>query len=106
MRLWELFNDAPRGKLREHGGKVVKGINTTCDVDVGEIARQSAKFGNIVSDQGLPPSWTGRSNNGTLKMGKPNDGDDWYGKDGTRPNNTHTGDPWPDGKNVGPKHAK
>lgn len=91
MRLWELFNDAPRKRqLNEFGGKVVKGINTTCDVQPGEIARQAAKFGNIVSDQGLPPTWTGRSNSGTLKMGKPNGGDDWYGKDGTRPNSTHT----------------
>jgi hypothetical protein len=106
MRLWELFNDVPRStRLNEFGGKVVKNVNTTCDVQPGEIARQAAKFGNIVSDQGLPPTWTG-INKTTSSMGKPNGGDDWYGKDGTRPNSTHTGDPWPDGKNVGPKNAK
>ena len=86
MRLWELLNDVPRGrssrKLDEVGGKVVKGVNTTCDVQPGEIARQAAKFGNIVSDQGLPPVWTGSTL--TIKdAGMPNKGDEQYGPDGT-----------------------
>lgn len=85
MRLWELFNDAPcsRSQLNELGGKIVKGVNTTCDVQVGEIARQAAKFGNIVSDQGLPPVWTSRKHTRTEEMGKPNSGDEQYGPDGS-----------------------
>lgn len=85
MRLWELFNDAPRARktLNEIGGKVVKGVNSTCDVQPGEIARQAAKFGNSVSDQGLPPIWTNHSHKRTEQMGKPNPGDEYYGADGT-----------------------
>ena len=43
--------------LNEIGGvgKIVKGVNTTPDVKPGEISRQAAKFGNKVSDGGLPP---------------------------------------------------
>lgn len=36
-------------------GKVVKGVNTTNDVKVGEIARQAAKMGFTTSADGVPP---------------------------------------------------
>lgn len=47
MRLDELF-------LREDG-RVVPGVNTTVDVGAGEIARQAAKFGFSVTEDGVPP---------------------------------------------------
>lgn len=37
-------------------GKVVKGVNTTPDVKVGEIARQAAKMGFKTSRDGVPPT--------------------------------------------------
>lgn len=36
-------------------GRIVKGVNTTVDVDVDEIPRQAEKFGNDVSINGFPP---------------------------------------------------
>lgn len=39
--------------LLEHG-RVVKGVNTTVDVDVDEITKQAAKFGNNVDADGNP----------------------------------------------------
>lgn len=41
-------------KLKEDG-QVVQGVNTTCDVKPGEIARQAAKFGNHLKSDGTPP---------------------------------------------------
>ena len=35
-------------------GRIVKGVNTTCDVGTDEIARQARKFGFKVSKDGLP----------------------------------------------------
>lgn len=37
-------------------GKVVKGVNTTADVKVGEIGRQAAKMGFKTSSDGVPPT--------------------------------------------------
>ncbi len=45
MHISDLFED----------GKIVKGVNTTVDVDTDEIKVQSAKFGNTVTVGGLPP---------------------------------------------------
>lgn len=43
-------------KLSEAGvGKIVKGVNTTVDVQPGETQRQAAKFGNHVDSEGRPP---------------------------------------------------
>lgn len=42
-------------KINEHGGRVVKGVNTTQDVGVDEIKKQAAKFGNKVDKDGYPP---------------------------------------------------
>ena len=42
----------------QEDGRVVKGVNTTVDVDTDEIAVQSAKFGNSVDADGVPPTIT------------------------------------------------
>ena len=42
-------------KVNEHGGRVVKGINTTPDVGVDAIKKQSGKLGFKVSNDGVPP---------------------------------------------------
>jgi hypothetical protein len=39
-------------------GRIVKGVNTTVDVDVDEIPRQAEKFGNKVTKDGFPPTLT------------------------------------------------
>lgn len=41
--------------IQEHGGRIVKGVNTTQDVGVDEIKKQAAKFGNKVNKDGYPP---------------------------------------------------
>jgi len=46
MRFKELFED----------GRIVKGVNTTVDVDTNEIPRQAKKFGNTVDKDGRPPT--------------------------------------------------
>ena len=43
------------GKLVEHGGRIVKGINTTVDVGTDAIKKQSAKLGFNVDNDGYPP---------------------------------------------------
>lgn len=70
--------------VNECGGKIVKGVNTTVDVQPGEIARQAAKFGNTVDANGLPPVWTGLGSK-TGAKDTPNKGDPIYGADGTNP---------------------
>jgi hypothetical protein len=37
-------------------GRIVKGVNTTPDVDTDEIKTQAAKFGNTVDKDGKPPT--------------------------------------------------
>jgi len=44
-----------KNNLTEWGGRVVKGINTTPDVGVDAIKKQSAKFGFKVTKDGVPP---------------------------------------------------
>ena len=46
MRLREIYED----------GRIVKGVNTTVDVDTDEIKTQAAKFGNTVDKDGRPPT--------------------------------------------------
>jgi len=41
-------------ELLTEDGKIVKGVNTTVDVGVDEIAKQAKKFGNEVSKIGVP----------------------------------------------------
>jgi hypothetical protein len=63
MRLRELFED----------GRIVKGVNTTADVDVDEIPRQAEKFGNKVDKDGRPPTLSkkvkGSSTNVAFNLG-------------------------------------
>jgi 5'(3')-deoxyribonucleotidase len=42
--------------IKENGGRVVKGVNTTPDVGVDAIKKQAAKFGNKVDKDGRPPT--------------------------------------------------
>jgi len=44
-----------KNNLTEWGGRVVKGINTTADVGVDAIKKQSAKMGFKVTKDGVPP---------------------------------------------------
>jgi hypothetical protein len=56
MRLWELLFNEPISQVHlNEDGQVVQGVNTTCDVKPGEIARQAAKFGNKLKADGTPP---------------------------------------------------
>lgn len=48
-------NNLVRGPLWENS-RVVKGVNTTVDVDTDEIKTQAAKFGNNVTKDGVPPT--------------------------------------------------
>lgn len=48
-------DDLYRGLLEAGVGKIVKGVNTTVDVQPGETQRQAAKFGNQVDSEGRPP---------------------------------------------------
>ena len=41
--------------LLTEDGRIVKGVNTTVDVDTDEIKVQAAKFGNSVDMNGFPP---------------------------------------------------
>jgi len=63
MRFKELF---------EHG-RIVKGVNTTVDVDTNEIPRQAKKFGNSVDKDGRPPTLSkkvkGKSTNVLFNLG-------------------------------------
>ena len=41
--------------ISESVGRIVKGVNTTRDVDIDEISTQAIKFGNHVTNDGVPP---------------------------------------------------
>ena len=63
-----LQEDGLYAKLVEAGvGKIVKGVNTTVDVQPGETQRQAAKFGNKVDSEGRPPE----INRAARKRSKP-----------------------------------
>jgi len=47
MKIAEILNE---------DGRIVKGVNTTIDVDTDEIKTQAAKFGNSVDKDGRPPT--------------------------------------------------
>jgi hypothetical protein len=47
---------APFTSRLDELGTIVPGINTTCDVGVGETPKQAKKFGNKVSQGGIPPT--------------------------------------------------
>jgi len=48
------FFTIPGANISEDG-RVVKGVNTTADVQPGETQRQAAKFGNKIGKDGQPP---------------------------------------------------
>ena len=60
-------------KIVEHGGRIVKGVNTTADVGTDEIKKQAAKFGNSVDKDGRPPTLSkkvkGKSTNVLFNLG-------------------------------------
>jgi 5'(3')-deoxyribonucleotidase len=60
-------------KVSEHGGRIVKGVNTTADVGTDEIKKQAAKFGNSVDKDGRPPTLSkkvkGKSTNVLFNLG-------------------------------------
>lgn len=41
-------------EITEAVGRIVKGVNTTQDVDTDEVKTQAAKFGNKVDKDGKP----------------------------------------------------
>lgn len=43
-------------EIAEGVGRIVKGVNTTQDVDTDEVKTQAAKFGNKVDKDGRPPT--------------------------------------------------
>jgi GNAT superfamily N-acetyltransferase len=54
MKISAIKNNNARPKVNEDG-KIVKGVNTTADVQPGETQRQAAKFGNKLNSKGEPP---------------------------------------------------
>lgn len=75
MRWREIINEE---------GKIVRGVNTTPDVQPGEMQRQGAKMGFSLTPDGLPPVWTGLSHFTNAKD-TPNMGDPFYDPDGVNP---------------------
>ena len=59
--------------LLKEDGRIVKGVNTTVDVDTSEIKTQAAKFGNKVDKDGRPPTLStkvkGKSTNVLFNLG-------------------------------------
>jgi hypothetical protein len=56
MKIIDLFEDKINiNDVINEDGRIVKGVNTTVDVGPDEIKTQSAKFGNRVDKDGLPP---------------------------------------------------
>ena len=60
-------------ELLKEDGRIVKGVNTTVDVDTDEIPRQAEKFGNKVDVDGRPPTLSskvkGKSTNVLFNLG-------------------------------------
>ncbi len=81
MRLWELLSP-PSTKLNEDG-KIIPNVNTTVDVKPGETNRQAAKFGNALDAKGRPPLLRGSYGDDSARF-SANQGDPFYGPDGTR----------------------
>lgn len=64
MKLYELLSE---------DGRIVKGVNTTPDVGVGQIPIEARKFGNTVDQDGRPPTLSkrvkGKSTNVLFNLG-------------------------------------
>lgn len=65
-------------------GKIVPGVNSTCDVSPGEIQRQGSKMGFNLSAEGLPPTWTGFGHQ-TGAKDTIIKGQEYFDPDGTNP---------------------
>jgi hypothetical protein len=54
-------------------GRIVKGVNTTVDVDTNQIPKEAGKFGNKVDNDGVPPTLSkkvkGKSTNVLFNLG-------------------------------------
>jgi len=54
-------------------GRIVKGVNTTVDVDTNQIPKEASKFGNTVDKDGVPPTLSkkvkGKSTNVLFNLG-------------------------------------
>jgi Cu/Zn superoxide dismutase len=79
MRYWEIISEE---------GLVIPGVNTTPDVQPGEIKRQGAKLGFNLDANGLPPVWTGLHSSTKAKdtPNKAKKDQTFYGANGTPPN--------------------
>ena len=55
-------------QLDEGVGRIVKGVNTTPDVDVDQVSKEAAKFGFKVDKDGRPPLITKKSKNNPNTM--------------------------------------
>jgi hypothetical protein len=64
MKVYEILNE---------DGRIVKGVNTTVDVGVGQIPIEASKFGNSVDKDGKPPTLSskvkGKSTNVLFNLG-------------------------------------
>lgn len=64
MKVYEILNE---------DGRIVKGVNTTPDVGVGQIPIEARKFGNSVDKDGRPPTMSskvkGKSTNVLFNLG-------------------------------------
>ena len=64
MKVYEILNE---------DGRIVKGVNTTVDVGVGQIPIEARKFGNSVDKDGRPPTLSskvkGKSTNVAFNLG-------------------------------------
>ena len=60
-------------QLDEGVGRIVKGVNTTPDVDVDQVSKEAAKFGFKVDKDGRPPTLSkkvrGKSTNVLFNLG-------------------------------------
>jgi len=59
--------------ILKEDGRIVKGVNTTVDVDVNQIPKEASKFGNKVDKDGRPPTLStkvkGKSTNVLFNLG-------------------------------------
>ena len=57
--------------LFENGGRIIPGVNTTCDVGVNEIQKQGAKYGFVMDKDGQVPLIYDIMNNKSLPPARP-----------------------------------
>lgn len=77
-----MFYVEPYKDLKEEG-KIIPNVNTTVDVQPGETQRQAAKFGNTLDAKSRPPLLRGSYGDDSARF-SANQGDPFYGSDGTR----------------------